>query len=259
MERLNARGRILIKDQAVNPRWTNEMVRLYGESFCACEPYWEFDAAGAIIPEMGSIENDPNLFILTLPDGDRLTGFLVATSVDPERFSGLLDPDKLQQKEKDDLYILELAVDKRYRGQGLGSMLVSETINEAQKAGKGGVTLRADLRNTPAIRLYQNLGFNLLTENTGVSPFDVYIRKDLKSSGADSVEFIGTDCVQSLFERFPLEQFIFFTNAGEIEGWRRATGSKKAVLALAYNAGEWSEIIPFNIDNPWKKIWRIPR
>jgi GNAT superfamily N-acetyltransferase len=259
MERINTQERTIIKDKKVDPRWTNEIVRLYGEGFCACEPYWESDPATAIIPELEDISKDPYLLVLTLPEGDRLTGFLIAISVDQERFAGLPNQDELQEITKNDLYILELAVDIEFRKKGIGSRLAAEAIDEAQRTGKRGVTLRTDLRNIPAISLYQKLGFDLLTENVGMNPFDIYIRKDLTKTDLDKDKSIITDSVQSLLENYPMAEYMFFEDTGEIKGWKVKTDSNEVPFQLNLNSKQWERPASLYNEKLLKRVWVVNR
>jgi len=52
-----------------------------------------------------------------------------------------------------------LAVDSQCRGQGLGRQLAVETIDELRADGVPAVILEVEAGNTPAIRLYESLGF----------------------------------------------------------------------------------------------------
>eukprot|EP01135_Chromosphaera_perkinsii_P006596 Nk52_evm21s553 gene=Nk52_evmTU21s553 len=56
-------------------------------------------------------------------------------------------------------YIAMLAVDKNYRKQRLGSALVVTAINAMIANGCDEVVLEAEISNTAALHLYENLGF----------------------------------------------------------------------------------------------------
>ncbi|EDV29154.1 uncharacterized protein TRIADDRAFT_18177 [Trichoplax adhaerens] len=56
-------------------------------------------------------------------------------------------------------YIAMLAVEKDYRKRGIGSELVSLTIEQMIKEGCDEVVLETELSNKPALALYENLGF----------------------------------------------------------------------------------------------------
>lgn len=259
MERSIPQERVVKKETKIDLKWVNEIVRLYGEGFCGCEPYWEIDSEEAVTTELAETVEDPNLLILTFPCGDGLAGFLIATSVDPERFTSLPNRSALQKTTENDLYILELAVDRRFRKKGIGSRLVGKAVKIAQETGKSGVTLRADLRNTPAIRLYQKLSFALITENVGTNPFDIYIRKDLSRPESNNGQTLGTGCVQLLFKDYPPEEYLFLVNYGEIEGWRVATSSKNAILRLGFDSKNWTPLASQSTERFSRIVWVTKR
>ena len=71
----------------------------------------------------------------------------------------ILDHFVLADIEKNDLYLAELAIDSRLRGQGIGKKVVCDVINYAKSKNYKRVTIDADFRNTGAKRLYERLGF----------------------------------------------------------------------------------------------------
>ncbi|WP_271411393.1 GNAT family N-acetyltransferase [Pseudomonas sp. Q1-7] len=58
--------------------------------------------------------------------------------------------------------ILELGLDSRYRGQGLGDDLLSSIVRDADARGKA--LELAVMRHNPALRLYRRLGFRPLPD-----------------------------------------------------------------------------------------------
>ena len=54
---------------------------------------------------------------------------------------------------------MDLFTDQRFRRQGLARALLSKCLNEAARTARSQVALRADTGNTPAVRLYQAMGF----------------------------------------------------------------------------------------------------
>eukprot|EP01012_Entosiphon_sulcatum_P028141 TRINITY_DN339_c0_g1_i1.p1 TRINITY_DN339_c0_g1~~TRINITY_DN339_c0_g1_i1.p1 ORF type:complete len:268 (+),score=19.39 TRINITY_DN339_c0_g1_i1:23-826(+) len=56
-------------------------------------------------------------------------------------------------------YIAMLAVEKKYRGNGIGSQLVCNAIQTMIKKNCDTVTLETEIVNRGALRLYENLGF----------------------------------------------------------------------------------------------------
>lgn len=53
--------------------------------------------------------------------------------------------------------LLDIGLEERYRGQGLGERLLQELIGQADQQGKA--LELAVIRHNPALRLYQRLGF----------------------------------------------------------------------------------------------------
>jgi ribosomal-protein-alanine N-acetyltransferase len=61
----------------------------------------------------------------------------------------------------DELHINSLAIDDAYRRQGMALMLLRGVIRDAQSAGATKATLEVRRSNTPALRLYERLGFSV--------------------------------------------------------------------------------------------------
>jgi len=72
----------------------------------------------------------------------------------------ILDHFALADIEDDDLYLAEVAIDSRLRGQGIGGKVVCDVIEYAKSKGYKRVTIDADFRNHGAKRLYERLGFS---------------------------------------------------------------------------------------------------
>ena len=58
-----------------------------------------------------------------------------------------------------DGYINNVLIDVDYRGQGLGRILLQELLRVGRKNGVPEFTLEVRVSNTPAIKLYESLGF----------------------------------------------------------------------------------------------------
>ncbi len=56
-------------------------------------------------------------------------------------------------------FITDLFTDQKFRRQGLARGLLSRCLNQAARTVRPNVALRADTGNTPAVRLYQAMGF----------------------------------------------------------------------------------------------------
>jgi ribosomal-protein-alanine N-acetyltransferase len=59
----------------------------------------------------------------------------------------------------DELHINTLAVAPAWRRQGLATTLVRHVLQDAEASGAGHATLEVRRSNTPALRLYERLGF----------------------------------------------------------------------------------------------------
>lgn len=62
--------------------------------------------------------------------------------------------------------ITNVAIRKEHRGRGYGKLLVQSILRAAMEAGASDVTLEVRRSNVPAIRLYENLGF----QSAGIRP-----------------------------------------------------------------------------------------
>ncbi|NLI90276.1 MAG: ribosomal protein S18-alanine N-acetyltransferase [Epulopiscium sp.] len=59
----------------------------------------------------------------------------------------------------DEGHIMNIAVDRAFRGQGVGKQLVNTLLDKARQLGLIGLTLEVRSSNRPAISLYESLGF----------------------------------------------------------------------------------------------------
>ena len=71
----------------------------------------------------------------------------------------ILDYFVLSDIEEDDLYLAEIAIDSKLRGQGIGRKVICDVIDYAKSRNYKRVTLDADFRNHGAKRLYESIGF----------------------------------------------------------------------------------------------------
>lgn len=78
----------------------------------------------------------------------------------------ILDHFVLADIEDDDLYLAELAIDSKLRGQGIGRKVVCDVINYAKSKGYRRVTIDADFRNHGAKRLYERIGFKVFNKKS---------------------------------------------------------------------------------------------
>ena len=61
-----------------------------------------------------------------------------------------------------EVHLISMAIDPKYRGQGLTNVLLQGVYNEARENGLDKVTLRVDPLNSPAINKYLHEGFVIL-------------------------------------------------------------------------------------------------
>lgn len=108
-------------------------------------------------------------FKVILDDNDEIIGMMmIYTSEIHHKFYlkpirllivDILDHFVLADIEDEDLYLAEIAVDSRLRGQGIGKKVICDVINYAKSKNYKRVTLDADFRNHGAKRLYEQIGF----------------------------------------------------------------------------------------------------
>lgn len=66
----------------------------------------------------------------------------------------------------DESHVVSIAVDPKYRGNGIGGMLMSAGVVESIAAGMNAMTLEVRKSNMAAKKLYEKLGFN----SVGIRP-----------------------------------------------------------------------------------------
>ncbi len=66
----------------------------------------------------------------------------------------------------DEIHILNVAVDPKWRGQGLGASLMREVMREGEERGAVAMTLEVRRSNSAGRRLYESFGF----EQVGARP-----------------------------------------------------------------------------------------
>ena len=85
--------------------------------------------------------NNPSCLYLAAVDGDTLVGYIGVQTV------------------LDEGYINNVAVRPEYRRQGIAAALISLLVDQARAIGLAFMTLEVRESNTPAISLYEKLGF----------------------------------------------------------------------------------------------------
>ena len=87
----------------------------------------------------------------------------VAATADRKKIGGFI----LSSLAADEAEVLAIAVDPRYRGQGLGKMLMRRNLARAKAAGAAAMFLEVDKSNAAAIALYRAFGFQNVGERKG--------------------------------------------------------------------------------------------
>lgn len=100
--------------------------------------------------------------ILCFDECNRLISCLLYTSLCedllcPPVITEAFAPDKC-------VYIAEIMVDEQFRGQGLGKALISCFFETVDRLKYNDVFIRVWDENTPAIQLYQKMGFRIVAD-----------------------------------------------------------------------------------------------
>ena len=72
----------------------------------------------------------------------------------------------LSHLKKCDFYLAGIAVDKKFRGQGVGSLILEQAIDMARKKGCKRVVLDVNMDNMGAKRLYEKNGFKVFDKRS---------------------------------------------------------------------------------------------
>jgi ribosomal-protein-alanine N-acetyltransferase len=129
------RGRIPLAMVTIRPARIfdiNEVMRIERASFQEQYPQSLF---------MMFLENNPNTFLVA-EYGGKVIGYVM----------GYLRPDM-------EGHIMSIAVDPAYRGNGIGSALLTEAIERLIREGARYIGLEVRVSNIGAIRLYERFGF----------------------------------------------------------------------------------------------------
>lgn len=76
----------------------------------------------------------------------------------------IIDDIFLSKVDDDDFYYAIVAVDEKFRGNGVGSFILEEGIRIAREKGCMRAVLDVDIENEGALRLYQRFGFKKFKE-----------------------------------------------------------------------------------------------
>ena len=103
------------------------------EAVCFADPWSEESVAGEL--------SNPLSYWLVAMDGDRVAGYVGSQTV-------LGEAD-----------VMNVAVDPAYRGRGIGRMLMDGLQNALKAQSVYSLTLEVRPSNTPAVTLYESLGY----------------------------------------------------------------------------------------------------
>ena len=67
-----------------------------------------------------------------------------------------------------DFYLQAIAVDRAFRGQGIGSVLIDAVEERARGCGSARFTLDVSTTNNPARKLYENRGMSVTSTSPGI-------------------------------------------------------------------------------------------
>lgn len=93
-----------------------------------------------------------------IKDQDRIAGYCIYYLKPEISFKGL--------KKKSVVY--SIAIDKKFRGMGYGRKLLEESIKEMKANGISSILLYVNVNNTPAIKLYEKMGFQTIKRTEGI-------------------------------------------------------------------------------------------
>ena len=96
--------------------------------------------------------------------------------VDQEMVVGTVALKKIDERTVE---LKALYLHKDYRGKGLGSLLMSVSVNEAKSRGYKCIVLDSMLKYEEAIRLYEKFGFEKIDRYNDNAMADVFMKMDL--------------------------------------------------------------------------------
>ena len=130
---------------------------LFGQAFSDCETYGKDPPSDAYLKDLLAKDHVVTLVAMA---GEDVTGGLVAYELD--KF----------EKARREYYTYDLAVDERYRRQGIAMSLVNHLRDIAKRRGAWVVYVQADYGDDAAIALYEKLGVreDVLHFDIGIDP-----------------------------------------------------------------------------------------
>ena len=114
---------------------------------CSCMESFVREDAEAKIKSMIAHIADGSAIVYGCLDGDELLGYIWAY--------------RISFRDEDRVYVSEVHVSEKCRGQGIGHLLLAAVEAEAREMGVPALSIHAEADNAGAIRLYEREGYRM--------------------------------------------------------------------------------------------------
>lgn len=114
---------------------------------CSCMESFAFEDAEAKIKSMIAHIADGSAIVYGCLDGDELLGYIWAY--------------RISFRDEDRVYVSEVHVSEKCRGQGMGHLLLAAVEAEAREMGVPALYIHTEADNAGAIRLYEREGYRM--------------------------------------------------------------------------------------------------
>ena len=114
---------------------------------CSCMDSFVREDAEAKIKSMIAHIADGSAIVYGCLDGDELLGYIWAY--------------RISFRDEDRVYVSEVHVSEKCRGQGIGHLLLAAVEAEAREMGVPALSIHAEADNAGAIRLYEREGYRM--------------------------------------------------------------------------------------------------
>ena len=114
---------------------------------CSCMDSFVREDAEAKIKSMIAHIADGSAIVYGCLDGDELLGYIWAY--------------RISFRDEDRVYVSEVHVSEKCRGQGIGHLLLATVEAEAREMGVPALSIHAEADNAGAIRLYEREGYRM--------------------------------------------------------------------------------------------------
>lgn len=119
------------------------MLAMMGDAFGEVDTYTGAQPSDAYVERL--LTSDTFIALVAM-DGDAVVGGIAAYEL--QKF----------ERERSEIYIYDLAVDERYRRQGIATALIEKLREVARERGTYVIFVQADPPDDPAVALYTKLG-----------------------------------------------------------------------------------------------------